>query len=43
MGIDSQRHSVTVTLPRPAGNDVLVPPGAQAIAERAAAPIGADG
>ena len=43
MGITSERHTVTVTLPRPAGDDVLVPPGAQAIAERAAAVVTAHG
>jgi hypothetical protein len=39
----NSRHQVTVTLPRPAGSDVLVPPGAQAIAERAASAAGAGG
>jgi hypothetical protein len=43
MGTDLQRHQVTVTLPRPPGSDVLVPPGAQAVAERAAAAIGGAG
>lgn len=37
-----QRHQVTVTLSRPAGDDQLVPPGAQAIAEQAAAAIAAE-
>ena len=38
-----RRFTVTVTLPRPDGEDVLMPPGAQAAAERAAAAVAADG
>ena len=37
------RFTVTVTLPRPDGEDVLMPPAAQAAAERAAAAVAADG
>jgi hypothetical protein len=34
-----QRYGVTVALPRPPGNDVLLPPDAQVLAEAAAAVV----
>ena len=37
------RFTVTVTLPRTDGDDVLMPLGAQAVAELAAAAVAADG
>jgi hypothetical protein len=37
-----QRYRVTVALPRPAGDGALVPPGAQVLAEAAAAAAGAE-
>ena len=37
-----QRYRVTVALPRPAGDGVLVPPGAQVLAEAAAAAVAAE-
>ena len=38
-----RRFTVTVTLPRADGENMLMPPGAQAAAERAAAAVAADG
>ena len=37
-----QRYRVTVALPRPAGDDALVPSGAQVLAEAAAAAVAAE-
>ena len=37
-----QRYRVTVALPRPAGDGGLVPPGAQVLAEAAAAAVAAE-
>ena len=37
-----QRYRVTVALPRPAGDGVLVPPAAQVLAEAAAAAVAAE-
>ena len=37
------RYQVTVTLPRAAGNDALLPPGAQAVVELAAVAVAAEG
>ena len=36
-----QRYRVTIALPRPPGNDVLLPPDAQVFAEAAAAAVAA--
>jgi hypothetical protein len=37
-----QHYRVTVALPRPSGNDVLLPPDAQVLAEAAAAAVAAE-
>ena len=40
--VTRQRYRVTVALPRPAGDGALVPPGAQVLAEAAAAAVAAE-
>jgi hypothetical protein len=38
-----RRYQVTVTLPRPDGDETLLPPGGQAVVELAAAAVAAEG